>query len=541
VGTSPANQIISLTSTDPATPLNFTVSSTTFNGGNWLLVGPTSGATPNNLTLAFTTSGLAVGTYSGNITVTSTGPANSPVSIPVTVVVAPSATASATPASLTFNQPFNGAAPPTQTIQLNSTTAGLNYTTSATTFNGGSWLAVTPAAGITPSSVTVTANGSTLAQGSYSGVITFQISGAANTPVNVPVTLVVGPSQSLTVSATSATFNLQSGSPTTPAAQNIQIASTGGNVPFTATAATNNGLNIFTVTPASGTTPLPVSVGLNAASVANLAAGTYTGTVTIASPGLPSQVVNLTLNVTAAAPPNITTVVNSASGQAGAVSPGEIVTIFGSGIGPTPAVGLTLTAQNTVSTNLGNTVVLFDGIQAPLIFVSNGQINAIVPYEIAGRVTTNVAVQRNGQTSTTLQLRVVDTAPGIFSLSQGGNGQGAILNSNATVNGASNPAPKGSVIVIYATGEGVLTPAVPTGSVTSAVGPTFPKPLANVAVNIGGIPAQIMYAGEAPGLVSGALQINAVVPLGVGSGPQTVDLTIGGASNMQQTITVAVQ
>ncbi|MDQ6760012.1 MAG: hypothetical protein M3Z32_09135, partial [Acidobacteriota bacterium] len=327
---------------------------------------------------------------------------------------------------------------------------------------------------------------------------------------------------------------------TIPAGQTVQLTSSGGNLPFTATAASPG--NFLSVTPATGTTPGPLSIGLNQAAVNTLTPGNYTGTVTLSSPNLPSQVITVNLVVAPAAPPSIASIVNSASSQAGAVSPGEIVTIFGANIGPATAAGLVLTPQGTVSTNLANTVVTFDGVAAPLIFVSAGQINAIVPYEIAGRVSTNVVVQRNGVSSTQLQARVVDAAPAIFSLSQGGNGQGAILNSDGSVNSVSNPATKGSVIVIYATGEGVTRPQPPTGSVTSATGTSFPAPVANVSLKIGGVPVtSYPYIGEAPGLVAGVLQINAVVPQGIGSGPQTVELTIGGVSNSQQIITVAVQ
>lgn len=539
VGTNPANQTVALTSTDPATPLNFTAMTTAISGGNWLLVGPTSGTTPANLNLGFNTTGLPVGTYNSTITVASTGPANAPVVIPVTLVIAPSATASTTPASLTFNQTLNGAAPSTQMLTLNSTTPGLNFTVSATALNGGNWLSVTPSAGLSPGSVTVAANGPTLPQGMYSGVVTFVVSGAANTPLNVPVTLIVGPSQSLVIGSSTVGFNFQAGSLTTPLPQNVQVTSTGGPIPFTA--AVTSGASFLTVTPANGNTPGPVSIGLNQAGIAALAPGTYNGTVSISSPNLPTQVVNVTLTVAAAAAPTVTTVLNSASNQAGAVSPGEIVAIKGVNLGPSAPVGLLLTPQGTVSITLGNTVVLFDGIPAPLIFVSDSQINAIVPYEIAGRVNTSVVVQRNGQSSTPLVLRVADTSPAIFSLTQGGSGQGAILNFDNSVNGTINPAPKRSVIVIYATGEGALRPQPATGSVTSSTGPNFPAPINNVSVTIGGQPAEIKYAGEAPGLVSGALQINAIVPDNIGSGPQTIVLTVGGASNNTQTITVAVQ
>jgi uncharacterized protein (TIGR03437 family) len=183
--------------------------------------------------------------------------------------------------------------------------------------------------------------------------------------------------------------------------------------------------------------------------------------------------------------------------------------------------------------------VTFDGNAAPLLFVQAGQINAIVPYEIAGKSSSNVVVMRDGVPSTPLSLQVADTAPAIFSATQTGNGQGAILNGDSSSNGKNNPAAKGSVIQIFATGEG-LCPGVTTGSIIAAK-PPFPRPAANVAVTIGGQPAQIQYAGEAPGLASGLLQVNAVVPANIGSGAQVVLLTVGNSSNGSQAITVAVQ
>ena len=85
-----------------------------------------------------------------------------------------------------------------------------------------------------------------------------------------------------------------------------------------------------------------------------------------------------------------------------------------------------------------------------------------------------------------------------------------------------------------------MTPGAATGSFTPSF-PPFPKPIANVSVTIAGQPAQITYAGEAPGLISGALQVNAVIPQTVGSGAQNVVLTIGSNTNVQQVITVQVQ
>jgi len=95
-------------------------------------------------------------------------------------------------------------------------------------------------------------------------------------------------------------------------------------------------------------------------------------------------------------------------------------------------------------------------------------------------------------------------------------------------------------MAVVGTGEGQLTPAGITGSVTSSAGPNFPKPVANVSVTIGGVAAAIQYAGEAPGLVSGVIQVNAVIPPGVTSGNLPVVLTIGNNSSPAN-VTVAVQ
>jgi uncharacterized protein (TIGR03437 family) len=299
---------------------------------------------------------------------------------------------------------------------------------------------------------------------------------------------------------------------------------------------------LITFSSSSGTTPSTVTIGLNPTVLSTLAAGTYTGSVTVTSSSNSSTslTINVTVTVQMAVAPSITTVLNGASDLPGAVSPGEIISIFGANVGPATPAYLALTSTGTVETTLGNTEVTFDGIAAPLIYAASGQLNAIVPYSIAGRATTAVVVTRSGLASTSLTLNVADTSPAIFSLSQGGSGQGAILNQNSSVNGASNAAAPGSVISIYATGEGMLQPSGVTGSVTTSTAP-FPTPLGMVSVTIGGLTAQIEYAGEAPGLVSGVLQVNAVVPAGVAAGSQPVILTVGSASNAQQTITVAVQ
>ncbi len=208
-----------------------------------------------------------------------------------------------------------------------------------------------------------------------------------------------------------------------------------------------------------------------------------------------------------------------------------------------PATGteFTKTASGTVPTTLLNISVTFNNVAAPLIFVAPGQINLMVPYEIAGQTSVPVVVTNNGTTSASTTVNVAATAPSIFSLAQSGNGQGAILNQDESINGASNPAAPGSIVSIYATGEGQLVPAGTTGCITGGTLP-LPKPVANVSVTIGGQPAtSILYAGEAPDQICGLIQINATLPSDLSAGPQPVVLTFGAATNAAQSITVAVK
>jgi uncharacterized protein (TIGR03437 family) len=128
--------------------------------------------------------------------------------------------------------------------------------------------------------------------------------------------------------------------------------------------------------------------------------------------------------------------------------------------------------------------------------------------------------------------------PGVFTVDSTGTGLGAIVNQDGTVNGAVNPAARGSVVSIFATGEGQTSPPGVTGSVT---GSGLKTPLQQVTVAIGGIGATVQYAGSAPGSVAGLLQVNAVVPAGVSPGSAVpVIVSVGGISS-QAGATIAVK
>ncbi|MBM3788201.1 MAG: hypothetical protein FJW30_28000 [Acidobacteria bacterium] len=230
-------------------------------------------------------------------------------------------------------------------------------------------------------------------------------------------------------------------------------------------------------------------------------------------------------------------VVSAATFSGGAVSPGLLVTVFGSRIGPPTLTTAQLTAQNTLATTLAETRVLFDGVAAPLVYVSAGQVSAVVPYDVAGKTTTAMQIEYRGVRSNSVSLRVTDAAPGLFTANSSGKGQGAILNQDGSFNSASNGAQSGSVVVLYGTGEGVTDPAGQNGLIAGTV---FPKPRQPVTVRIGGKEAEILYAGAAPGLVAGVFQLNVRIPEELASGPQPVVVQIGTVSSSPD-VTVAIQ
>jgi uncharacterized protein (TIGR03437 family) len=181
-------------------------------------------------------------------------------------------------------------------------------------------------------------------------------------------------------------------------------------------------------------------------------------------------------------------------------------------------------------------------VPAPLLYTKSTQVSVMVPYEIAGKSTTSVVVSYNGVNSTPMALRVVNTAPGIYTVNQAGTGQGAILNQNGTVNGPQNPDVAGDIIQIFLTGEGQTNPAGVSGSVTPSRLPV-PVPVAPVSVQIGGITlaaGDVTFAGEAPGLIAGVLQVNARIPAGAGSGAVPVVVSVGGVAS-QANVTVSVR
>ena len=229
---------------------------------------------------------------------------------------------------------------------------------------------------------------------------------------------------------------------------------------------------------------------------------------------------------------------NAASYQGGGVAPGEVVTIFGQDAGPPSLVSAALDETGSLSTMLLGAQFFFDGQPAPLFFASSGQVAAVVPYSVAGNAATSLQASYSGVLSLPVVVPVVPAVPGIFTLSALGTGAGAVLNSDYSVNAPSNPAARGDYIAIYATGEGQTSPSGVDGLIT--LGPNL-LPLLPVTVQIDGLDATVDFAGEAPRIVAGVLQVDAVIPAGAHPGPAVpVVIKVGGVAS-QPGVTVAVK
>jgi uncharacterized protein (TIGR03437 family) len=258
------------------------------------------------------------------------------------------------------------------------------------------------------------------------------------------------------------------------------------------------------------------------------------GTISVSFPGYGVAFVRL-----AQAQPQISAggIVNSATYAGGGVVPGELVDIFGQNLGPASGVSNQVSA-GIVPNSLDGVRVWFDGIAAPILYASAGQLNVVAPYSIAAQTSTSVRVEYLGASSPAVTVPVLLAQPGIFTLNASGAGPAAVLNPDYSVNSATNPAARGDAIMIFATGQGVTSPAGVDGLVATAPSTGDPQ---LVTVQIGGQTAPVSYAGNAPGLVEGALQVNAVVPTTVTPGSAvSVVVSVGGTAS-PVTATIAVQ
>ncbi|MCC6340759.1 MAG: SMP-30/gluconolactonase/LRE family protein [Bryobacterales bacterium] len=208
-----------------------------------------------------------------------------------------------------------------------------------------------------------------------------------------------------------------------------------------------------------------------------------------------------------------------------AIAPGMLVTIQGASVGPaSPSSGL-VGPTGLLETTLGGTEVFFDGKAAPILYAQDNLINAQAPYQIKGQ-TSLIEIRRAGAAIARATVKLAAVAPGIFT-SAGGSGPATAFNEDYTINTSANPAPRGSLVTFYATGEGLTDPAGTDGKLAAS---PYPVPLAPVKVTIAGEPAEL--AALASGATSpGVLQVTARVPAQAAPGAQSLVLTVGGTAS----------
>ena len=220
-------------------------------------------------------------------------------------------------------------------------------------------------------------------------------------------------------------------------------------------------------------------------------------------------------------------IVHGASFLGVALAPGSIVSLFGENLGPDAGVGGFLDPlTGRLATRVAGVRVLFDGAPASLFFVSAGQINAELPVSATPGAVAAVTVERNGVSSDPEALALRDASPALFTLP--GGLEVAAFNQDGTLNSQANPAPRGSVVVLFGTGDGRSAPLVGSGE------PAPTEPLSVVAGSASALidnrVAEMLFAGRAPGFV-GLFQMNVRVPANAATGRVGVRVEVRGVAS----------
>ncbi len=494
-------------------------------GENWLSVDPTSETTPETLTISVNTAGLAADSYVGLVSITDT--ANNAVLVSV---------------GLTVSAPT----PPVVTaIADDSVVEGVPYTGPTPSLSSGTqpvtWsLAAGPAGMSIQSGTGVVSWANPVAAGSPHTITIRATNSAGSDDESWMLTVSSSTVPEIALSPGSLTFI--AAPETNPPTQTFEVQNAGtGTLGWSATAADSGG-NWLSVSPLTGTAPSTLTVAVNSA---GLAEGTYAGTITVAAlegsnAANSPQVLAVSLAVGA---PVIgqNGIVNGASFSQEAVnSPGSIVSLFGVNL----ATGTALAAELPLPTELLGTQVLVNEVPAPLFFVSPLQINFQIPPGVSG-TSLQAVVVLSGVRGLTATVNVAPEVPGIFTTTQQGAGQGAVLLANSDVIAApvgsipgrsTRPAARGEIVSIFCTGLGAVDPPVEAGQPAGGSPPSVT--VTTPVVLVGGVPGEVLFSGLAPGFV-GLYQVNVRIPEAAPVGDAvSLQIQIGGQSSNTATIAV---
>ena len=550
---------------------SWSATASTISGGNWLQVTPPTGTSdpsqsPPSILISASPQNLAPGSYYGEITISPVD-TNSAQTITVVLNVLPQGQfpgESLQPTGLLFTSTAGAAFPNAQTIQItNPSTVTLSFSGTASVPSGMPWFQFTPEKGtVAPGApVTITVQPSTsLPAGIYPGSVSFQFSDGSQRVLSLLWVVASTGSASGSIrrpfGSGPPSFGPLDTTTCTPSQLAPQFTELGIN--FSSPVAwptliqasiVDNCGNPMT----SGSVTLSFSDGDPPLGMSPVQDGTWTATWTPINPVSSSLVVTLTaqlLNppiqgtaqVSGAAPANpLVPIVNSGgvvstASYAASPAPGTLISIFGIQL-----AGSTVQATSLpLPDQLGATELTLGSVNIPLLFVSETQINALVPYGLQTKAKYTVIVERGTAISTPQTISVQDALPGIFTPDQSGKGQGYIFkiasDGSQTLAAAGAPATAGDVLTIYCAGLGDVQPSLEAGM--PAPSTTLEYTVNPVTATIGGVSANVAFGGLTPGFV-GLYQVNLTVPKGVIPGDSVpVILSVAGQSSVPVTMAV---
>ncbi|HEV3198687.1 MAG TPA: hypothetical protein VGZ73_12285, partial [Bryobacteraceae bacterium] len=413
--------------------------------------------------------------------------------------LAPDSTAAssivALPSSIHFTMVTGGFTPTPQVINLDTASGGMpgTFNAAATTSSGANWLSVTPASGNTPGQLAVSVNPAGLGLGVYNGTV--QIAPASGASVTIPVVFRMIPVTPVLTSATPAKFDVANFDVLDPSAALPAVTLTISGTGFV------SGATAWVTTFAPGNTQ-PYATSLVDSNTLQLslpqAAQPTSVTIQVSNPGTPkSNPLNLVEGNPFIGAAHVFDLTSGGVAN-GPVAPGDVVNIVGINVGP--LVPFSAPRDGTAVTNLGGAQILFDGVSAKLVSAYFMTTQAIVPASVAGKSQTKVVVKYFDRSSAPIAVPVAGGAPAPPTSDPFGPGLSAVVNSDGSVNSATNPATVGSVVMLVVDFSQVPGTAPP------------------VSVTIGGVAATMVPMDDVIGH-PGKLQFSVRVPTGAPSGP----------------------
>ena len=526
--------------------LNWRAMAATLSGGQWLLAGDLTGsvqpgsANIGTARVSVNAQALNAGTYFGTVTVAAGAGGTRLVVVRLTVVQDSSTLApELQPSALVF---AGGPAdrPGSQTVTLvNRRPAAITYTTIPTT-SGSPWLRYTPSSATIPGGgkvqVTLQADFEKLSAGLSAGSLLFRFDDGSSQTVEVLAAVDAGgpsdsedggkePGRSADCSATLLTIRLLNGQTPVrvrwgqPFNLDFSVTDNCGRLAASGSSGVNLVAGAFATgepggafQPAAGgnwtrtfTLSSPASRTAQASSV-KIAAATQGSGFRVA---IGFSEITLAVTDTQSVAPRVDRSVNGASFEVDVpVAPGSIVTLFGQSLGPLEGV---TPANGSSATTLDGTEVLLADQALPLLYASNGQVNAQIPFGVEANNVLQLRVKRGDTISSPSAIAVADARPAVYTVNQTGQGLASAINQNGSLNGPNNPAREGTIVAVYCTGLGRLSPPIKDGEPAPA--DILSHTVIPVAVFVNGLPAEVLFSGAGPGLM-GVYQVNVRIPRG---------------------------